>query len=124
MEIDKNAQFEIKQKPTAGGSRISTPNGKRTFKPVSASRKTALNSIINDLNSGHGSFGDMIAHWRKFSHISNDHKNPWKFLPFEYRGTSLQKVDQLVNQFSQKTFLNDQDLLSHTIQLKKKPSVT
>ena len=61
----------------------------------------------------------MITHWRKFSHISNDHKNPWQFLPFEYRGASLQKVDQLINQFSQKTFLNDHDLLSDTIKLKK-----
>ena len=119
MEIKKQSEFKINHKPKPSGNTINTPNGKRTFKPVSASRKTALNTIIKDLNSGHGSFGDMIAHWRKFSHISNDHKNPWQFLPFEYRGTSLQKVDQLINQFSQKTFLNDQELLSDTIKLKK-----
>ena len=63
MEINKSSELKIKQKPTAGGKTINTPNGRHTFKPVSASRKTALNSIIRDLNSGHGSFGDMIAHY-------------------------------------------------------------
>lgn len=57
MEINKQPEFKIKQKPTADMNTIKTPNGRRTFKPTSESRKTALKSIISDLNSGQGSFG-------------------------------------------------------------------
>ena len=98
-------------KPSADMT-IHTPTGKKVFKSANH-RKTSLKSALKALRNGNGDLGQLITHWKEASHRSRGIGNKSRFtLPFEYRGTSLTKLDKMVDAFNHKEWQNDTDLLN------------
>ncbi|MGC6368016.1 MAG: protein kinase domain-containing protein [Candidatus Marinamargulisbacteria bacterium] len=97
---------------------INTPTGKKTFKSANH-RKTSLSAALTELKTGSGNLGQVVTHWKDISHRTRGLGVKSRFmLPVEYRGSSLTKLDKMVDSFNHKEWANDADLLQDLIALR------